>query len=68
MAKRSVGRLKLLLMKLISQVVQDETALRLDISLGLRNAIENNEFYINLQPIFGSDSGVTGRLILLDGA
>ena len=41
-----------------SQMIQDETALRLDVSLGLKNAIENNEFYINLQPIVGSDSGV----------
>ncbi|WP_206057538.1 EAL domain-containing protein [Nitrincola schmidtii] len=49
-----------------SQLVQDETALRLEISLGLRNAIEKDEFYLNFQPIVGSDSGaVKGVEVLL---
>ena len=49
-----------------SQLVQEETALRLDISLGLRTAIERDELYFNFQPIVGSDSGtIKGVEVLL---
>ncbi|TVQ67728.1 MAG: EAL domain-containing protein [Oceanospirillales bacterium] len=49
-----------------NKLVQEETSLRLDISLGLRTAIERDEFYLNFQPIVGSDSGaIKGVEVLL---
>ncbi|WP_404414906.1 ABC transporter substrate-binding protein [Marinospirillum sp.] len=48
-----------------SQQVQQEASQRLEIASGLRQALGRNEFYVNYQPIVGSDSGVIKGMELL---
>lgn len=52
--------------KFFSDSLQDESSRRLELSIGLRHALEKDEFYMVMQPIVAADSGrIEGAEMLL---